>query len=92
MKIEITKYMDNHWLEGRAGAYTFRAKVFDKPSQYGITRGRVSKLSIRHESSAHSEMVVIYDRGWDRRPKRKEDSDVFQAILSYLEAMPTGVV
>lgn len=92
MKIELTKYMDNHWVEGRAGAYTFRAKVFDRPSKYGINHGRVSKLSIRRESPARGEMVVIYDRGWDRRPKGKEDTDAFRAILDYLEAMPTGPV
>lgn len=91
MKIEITKHMDNHWVEGRAGTYTFRAKVFDKPSKYGINRGRVSKLSICHEDSARGGMVVIYDRGWDRRPKGKEDTSAFKAILDYLEAMPTGL-
>ena len=92
MKIEITKHMDNHWVEGRVDAYTFRAKVFDKPSKYGINRGRVSKLSIRHGGPDCGEMVVIYDRGWDRRPRGIEDTSAFQAIMDYLEAMPTGLV
>lgn len=46
--------------------YTYTAKVYDEPSQYGINGGRISKLTISRRGDDGFEKVVYnYDRGLD---------------------------
>lgn len=46
--------------------YTFTAKVYGKPSQYGINGGPISKLTITRRGDDGFEKVVYnYDRGLD---------------------------
>ena len=57
------------WKQGtiRVMGITFQweAKVFENPSQFGINKGRVSKLSLRRGEK----FIVNYDRGWDMKPR-----------------------
>lgn len=70
------------WERGsiKVGAKTYRyhAKVYDLPSKYGINRGRVSKLSVLLDG----QMVIIYDRGWDKQPATQEEKSVLASILN----------
>lgn len=58
----------------------------DTGSKFGINSGRVSKLVI-WDQQRHS--VTNYDRGWDVKPASAEQKDILQALLKYLEALPT---
>lgn len=75
--------LDDFWVEGDCGDYTFQAKVFDEPSKYGINKGCVSQLLIKDYDG---EWVVNYDRGWDVRPDREVKS-VYKKILNFLESL-----
>lgn len=56
----------------------YRAKVYDEPSKYGIDNGRISKLAILCQGRE----LVLYDRGWVKRPQ----DDVAQyALCAVLE-------
>ena len=70
MKITITKKepaaCGGTWYTGWTGAWDFQAKVYDTDSKYGISGGRVSKLTIA--SKATGRVVARYDRGWDILP------------------------
>jgi hypothetical protein len=48
------------WVNGIYGNYSFEAKMFDNPSEYGIAAGRISKLYIYDGP----QKLVEYDRGW----------------------------
>lgn len=58
----ITAVIDGHW---------FQAKVYDRPSTFGINDGRVSKLAVFKESfrdptrSFFDQTCYNYDRGLD---------------------------
>lgn len=57
--------------------YHYEAKVFDECSDYGINKGRISKLHITRDGKD----VVNYDRGWDIKPQDKDTIKVFKMIL-----------
>ena len=38
------------WIDGVIGSFYFEAKVFDEPSRFGISNGRISKLVIRDKN------------------------------------------
>lgn len=67
------------WEKGKANGYTYSAKVYSKPSHFGINNGRISKLSIR---DANGKQVANYDRGWDGRPATDEAKQALKIILS----------
>ena len=56
---------------------TFDLKVFEIGSSYGISEGRISKLSCRRNGKE----VINYDRGWDIRPKENMDKEALEEIL-----------
>lgn len=73
------------WKEGtigipkKDGGYTacrYWLKCFDKPSEYGIDKGRISKLMLKIDG----EVVCNFDRGWDLRPS-SENAEKALAIL-----------
>ena len=69
------------WLEGavnRYPGYTFRAKVYDAGSEFGIEQGRVSKLQVRRGDR----VVMNYERGWDQEPASRRDRKVLREILA----------
>ena len=41
-----SKHLGGNWYSGECGDYTFQAKAFVEPSDYGIDCGKVSKLHI----------------------------------------------
>lgn len=84
IKITRSSKLDN-WIIGTIGEYTFEAKHFDKPSEFGINDGRTSKLYI-FDSKRKS--IVTYDRGWDRKPRTKEAKAMTKELVDYLEALP----
>ncbi|MCE8001004.1 MAG: hypothetical protein HEP70_19340 [Rhodobiaceae bacterium] len=74
---------DSSWIEGRVismPGYTFHAKVFDTPSQYGIEGGTISKLDVRKDDV----LVMRYDRGWDTDPKTPEHREALHRIRNGL--------
>lgn len=84
-KIHFTNFPnDSNWCNGRIGAYTFEAKLFDVGSIFGIDNGRVSKLEIRHPQK---KCLVIYERGWIVEPTG-EFCPVFKKIMNFLENAP----
>lgn len=76
-----------NWVSGYHASYTFEAKVFTAPSQFGIPTprfeggGNVSKLAIR---DADGREVYAYDRGLDHEDDYIED--VANEIVAALEA------
>ena len=61
----------------------WQAKVYDTGSQYGINRGRISKLW----ASMNSQVIVSYDRGWDHSPQANTDANtanIAQRVLDNL--------
>lgn len=81
-----SKAKESGWIDGKIDEFRFQAKVYDTGSKFGINSGRVSKLVI-WDQQRHS--VTNYDRGWDVRPASAEQKDILQALLKYLEALPT---
>lgn len=71
----------NTWTLGRATVdgktYKIQMVRFDEPSQYGIRKGRISKLYI---ADADRNMVANFDRGWDVRPNTAEAKAIVNAI------------
>jgi hypothetical protein len=72
------------WKEGsikaKSDIYHYQAKVYDTSSQYGIRRGRISKLSVR----LNGQTVIGYDRGWYKEPSTQEERVVLFIILNSL--------
>lgn len=72
-----TKPAENGWInidfDLNGKHYTAEAKVFDVGSQYGINRGRISKLCIRRTGDG---VVYQYDRGSVFSPA---DADAIEA-------------
>ncbi len=81
IKVTGTKQALNLWTLAEATADGKTCKIymvrFDEPSQYGIRRGRISKLDVVADGDA----VINYDRGWVNRPKTEADKAVLKAIL-----------
>lgn len=76
--ITITK-RDGAWTIGKIGGYQFEIKHFDKPSEWGINEGKISKLDIRKPGAATP--IAAYDRGWDILPTSDNELDIMQAII-----------
>ena len=75
------------WIEGTINGIRFQAKVYDEGSEFGINEGRVSKLWVRDENQRQT--VLNYERGWDVRPNTAAEHRLLEALLGYLEALPT---
>jgi len=81
-----------NWVRGNVnkGEYTFSAKLFDQGSIFGIKEGRVSKLCIfkGKRQDGFKNVFVNYDRGWDIEPQTKEEQNVYEYVLDFLENAP----
>ena len=64
--------------------YSFSAKLYDEPSKFGIEGGKISKLDIHKDG----ELVMRYDRGWDKEPKTPEHKEALQRIRNGLDDVP----
>lgn len=58
--------------------YSFKAKVYDIGSIFGIGEGRISKLQVWRVGRE----VMSYDRDWDQVPKSRRDLKALKEILS----------
>jgi hypothetical protein len=71
----------NTWTLGSAtvNGKTYKVQMvrFDEPSQYGIRKGKISKLYI---ADADRNMVANFDRGWDVHAKTAEVKAIVAAI------------
>ena len=85
IKAEFTQFNnDSNWCNGKVGPYNFEAKLFDEGSDFGIKKGRVSKLYVTSKTEGY---VIGFDRGWDKNPT-KENRPYFNAIMELLENSP----
>jgi len=82
MKARVTKVLEDNWVKGKVGDYSFEVKIFDECSKYGINRGRISKLTLRDETGEHC--LINYDRGWDIEPD-DEYLEHYEAIINLLK-------
>ena len=64
--------------DGKRLVCEYWAKVYDKPSEYGINEGRVSKLTIRIDGT----VVCNYDRSWDMEPKTQAAKQALELMLA----------
>jgi len=53
------------WREGVIDGFRYCAKVYDRPSRFGINDGRVSKLTITRNGNNWDQATFNYDRGLD---------------------------
>ena len=83
IKITSDTRKTDGWVKGRGDdGITFSAKIFDKPSKYGIDKGRISKLSI----CQNNEWIVNFDRGWDVKPA-PEHKPIYEAVMKLLNGL-----
>lgn len=75
MNIEVTQKADGWMLGTIEGGYEWQAKVYEKPSEFGINGGRVSKLFIRPVGLGWQPALISYDRGWDKRPETQDATE-----------------
>jgi len=75
------------WIDGKITTmkgYEFQAKMYDEPSKFGIDGGKISKLDVRKDG----ELVMRYDRGWDKDPQTPEHKEALQRIRNGLDDSP----
>lgn len=51
----------------------YEVKSYEDGSEYGIDNGRISKLTVW----INEKIVINYDRGWDLKPDKKDESMMF---------------
>ena len=52
-------------------------KQFEEGSEFGIDGGKISKLECRIDG----EMILHYERGWDKKPATKLAKKAYAAML-----------
>lgn len=95
MEVRITERNDlwvSGWINSPMGNYRFSAKVFDKlASTYAIGGGRVIKLVVFEENlHGKEEMILSYDRGWDKEPPTKDLLQMVIDLTGILNNLPTS--
>lgn len=60
--------------------YYYEAKVFERPSQFGIDGGNISKLYVKRLDDGDGRVVAHYDRGWDIKPADTDTEKVVKII------------
>lgn len=64
-------------------SFKYEAKVFDTGSPFGIDNGRISKLEVMRKTGEDSwTLIILYDRGWEIRPKDEIDKKALNYILN----------
>lgn len=86
IKPEKGTFPESNWIKGsfeyRKIPYTFDAKVFNEDSQWGINRGKVSKLWVRNKSTKKE--VFLFDRGFVVGTQRQVERGMIKALIDYL--------
>lgn len=92
MGIKLTRFTGkDNWVDGEVdgGKYKFTSKLFDEGSEYGISGGRISKLTIKHFGNSDlGREFAHYERGWDVEPQTAEEKKVCKAVIKFLEDTP----
>ena len=99
----IQKILVYPWIEGNleetlpdrsyvGDSYSFKAKVYNEGSKFGINQGRVSKLTVWKNElgrrNSERKIIASYDRGWDVQPADETAKEVLQRIVGGLEESP----
>jgi hypothetical protein len=91
-EFKILKPHDEYgWVTALICGRWVQAKVFDRPSSFGINSGRISKLVISKTDSYNSnrdflsQMDFNYDRGLDFN---KINNGLLETIILTLESLP----
>jgi hypothetical protein len=70
------------WKQGRikvgGSTISYWIKSFEEGSQFGIDKGRISKLMLKRDGK----VIANYDRGWDIMPV---DSEAEAALAELIE-------
>jgi len=69
------------WKQGsiKVGGSTisYWIKSFEEESQFGIDKGRISKLMLKRDGK----IIANYDRGWDVMPVDSEAETALEALM-----------
>ncbi len=87
---KITVVQNGTWVNTEIKGRRVIAKVFDKGSSFGISNGRVSKLSVYKPGTTGNgfdDMEYNYDRGMDFS---EIDEDILAEIVWELEHLPVS--
>lgn len=79
------KEKESPWVSGRFGDYSYEAKVFDNPSEYGYKEGRVDDFYIY---DSEGEEVVGYS---DQFIEGSWRHHLYKPLVEELENLPTSV-
>lgn len=78
MMLSFNDWIGGPWQKGHIGnEYAWSGKIYEEPSKFGINNGKISKLTV----NKNGKVVVNYDRGWDIKPKNKQDKEAVNEIL-----------
>lgn len=90
---EIDNQCEAKWIKDfivyKGTEYQYEAKVYVLPSEYGIRRGRISKLAIWKneefdgvvEGLRTAPLLFNYDRGYDIQAENQDVADVREIII-----------
>lgn len=77
--------------EGEVQGLYVQAHVFSEPSSYGISEGRISRLTVYpNRQKEFSKHLANYDRGWEGKPP--EDSTTRAVIEAAVRQFDHRVV
>jgi hypothetical protein len=74
----VERRMGDGWKNWEEDGYKINMLAFDEPSQYGIDKGKISKLWIKDKKSG--KVVCNYDRDWDVEPEG-DVKDLYDKII-----------
>lgn len=75
------------YYDGIYKGYDWGAKVFEEPSDHGIDKGRISKLTVKDKDG---NIVAHYEREWDVKPEKAKDKKAVEEIIKELETSNSG--
>ncbi len=72
---------------GEMDDFFVEAQVFDEPSEYGIAKGRISRLYVFSDAqSGFNRRLLSYERGWDRGiPQDRRLRQVVEKTVDYFD-------
>ena len=81
-----TRALGNNFTQITTKNFVIQIKHFPRKSQYGIRKGRISKLWLANRRTIAQGRTILasYDRGWDRRLRKsapKEARLLYQYAL-----------
>jgi len=83
--LAIGSFNSPPYYNGNYKGYDWGAKVYEEPSDHGINKGRISKLTVEKDGA----IVAHYEREWDVKPAAKNQKAV-DDIIEGLESSNSG--